>query len=123
MINKENLELMEKDLELKKTCTKLLETIGRYKYPYNFEWLGVPIIQCPQDIVAVQEIIWDTKPDIIIEDMPVDYFPDRPWGVKNNPKTAVHEFFKDIDCFKIQASISIKFLITAAQDGYLKCIK
>ena len=37
------------------------------KYSYNFSWMGRPIIQYPQDLVAVQEIIWDVKPDLIIE--------------------------------------------------------
>jgi cephalosporin hydroxylase len=37
------------------------------KYSYNFEWLGRPIIQYPQDIVAMEEIIWEIKPDLIIE--------------------------------------------------------
>jgi cephalosporin hydroxylase len=37
------------------------------KYSYNFHWQGRPIIQYPQDIVAMQEIIWDVKPDLIIE--------------------------------------------------------
>lgn len=37
------------------------------KYSYNFTWLGRPIIQLPQDILAVQEIIWAVKPDLIIE--------------------------------------------------------
>ena len=37
------------------------------KYPYNFFWLGRPIIQYPQDIVATQELIWQIKPDLIIE--------------------------------------------------------
>jgi cephalosporin hydroxylase len=37
------------------------------RYPYHFEWMGRPIIQYPQDIVAVQEIIWSVKPDLIIE--------------------------------------------------------
>ena len=36
-------------------------------YSYNFSWLGRPIIQYPQDIVAIQEIIWEVKPDMIIE--------------------------------------------------------
>jgi cephalosporin hydroxylase len=36
-------------------------------YSYNFDWLGRPIIQYPQDIVAMQEIIWQVKPDLIIE--------------------------------------------------------
>lgn len=37
------------------------------KYSYNFAWQGRPIIQYPQDIVAVQEIVWRTRPDLIIE--------------------------------------------------------
>jgi len=39
----------------------------RYNYSYNFSWLGRPIIQYPQDILAMQEIIWSVKPDLIIE--------------------------------------------------------
>jgi cephalosporin hydroxylase len=37
------------------------------KYSYNWFWLGRPIIQYPQDIVAMQELIWSVKPDLIIE--------------------------------------------------------
>ena len=37
------------------------------KYSYNFTWMSRPIIQYPQDMVAVQEIIWQVKPDLIIE--------------------------------------------------------
>jgi cephalosporin hydroxylase len=37
------------------------------KYSYHFEWLGRPIIQYPQDILAMQELIWSVKPDLIIE--------------------------------------------------------
>ena len=37
------------------------------KYSYNFAWQGIPIIQYPQDIIAMQEIIWKVKPDLIIE--------------------------------------------------------
>ena len=37
------------------------------KYSYNFYWMGRPVIQYPQDIVAVQEIVWEVKPDLIIE--------------------------------------------------------
>lgn len=36
-------------------------------YTYNFRWLGRPIIQYPQDIQAMQEIVWATRPDLIIE--------------------------------------------------------
>jgi cephalosporin hydroxylase len=38
-----------------------------YRYTYNFRWLGRPIIQLPQDIMAVQELIWEVKPDLVIE--------------------------------------------------------
>ena len=38
-----------------------------YKYTYNFTWLGRPMIQFPQDIIAMQEIIWQVKPDLVIE--------------------------------------------------------
>jgi len=206
------------------------------KYSYNFTWMGRPIIQFPQDIVAMQEIIWHVKPDIIIEtgiahggslifyasmlellggngvvvgldidirehsrveiekhpmfkritmiqsssiddsiaqqvydfardkdrvlialdsnhthdhvlrelqlysplvtkgsylvvfdtvieDMPEDSFPDRPWDKGNNPKTAVWEFLKTNDRFEIDKEIENKLLITASPDGYLKCIK
>lgn len=37
------------------------------KYSYNFHWLSRPIIQYPQDMVAMQELIWQVKPDLIIE--------------------------------------------------------
>ncbi len=40
---------------------------GQHKYSYNFLWLGRPIIQYPQDTVAIQEVIWHVKPDLIIE--------------------------------------------------------
>jgi len=206
------------------------------KYSYNFTWLGCPIIQYPQDMIAMQEIIWDVKPDLIIEtgiahggslifsasmleliggdgrvlgididirehnrveiekhsmykridmiqgssidekiakqvcgfakgkkrvmvfldsmhthdhvlkelefysplvtkgsylvafdtiieDMPDDMFTDRPWGKGNNPKTAVWEFLKTNDRFKINREMESKLLITVAPDGYLKCVK
>ena len=41
------------------------ESIG-FRYSYNFKWIGRPIIQYPQDIVAVQELIWDVKPDLVV---------------------------------------------------------
>ena len=37
------------------------------QYSYNFSWMGRPIIQYPQDMLAMQEIIWEIKPDLIIE--------------------------------------------------------
>ena len=206
---------------------------AQLKYSYNFTWLGCPIIQFPQDIIAMQEIIWQVKPDLIIEtgiahggslilsasmlellggdgqvlgididirehnrvelekhsmykritmiqgssidediakqvhdfakdkkrilvlldsmhthdhvlkelqlysplvtkssylvvfdtiieDMPKDFFPYRPWGKGNNPKTAVWEFLKTNNRFEIDKEIENKLLITVAPDGYLK---
>jgi cephalosporin hydroxylase len=204
------------------------------QYSYNFSWMGRPIIQYPQDIVAMQEIIWNVKPDLIIEtgiahggslimyasfmemmglekghvlgididirghngneinahpmskritmfegsaiasdmiqkvkdfavnyktimvvldsnhthhhvleelkaysdlvsknsycvvfdtvveDMPEVASEDRPWGVGDNPKTAVWEFLKSNDDFEIDKSIQNKILVTVAPDGYLK---
>ena len=39
----------------------------RHRYSYNFSWMGRPIIQYPQDIVAMQELIWESRPDVIVE--------------------------------------------------------
>lgn len=209
---------------------------AKTKYSYKFSWLGIPIIQYPQDIVAMQEIIWEVRPDLIVEtgvahggslifsssmmellggdghvlgididirehnriainkhpmsrritliqgssveeetvkrvyelsqgrkrvlvmldsnhthshvlkelqlysplvkkgsylvvfdtvveDMPEDFFPDRPWGKGNNPKTAVWEFLKSNDRFEIDKEFESKLLVTVAPDGYLKCVK
>ncbi|HVJ42756.1 MAG TPA: cephalosporin hydroxylase family protein [Dongiaceae bacterium] len=41
--------------------------VTRHRYTYNFTWMGRPIIQTPQDMVAMQEIIWSARPDLIIE--------------------------------------------------------
>lgn len=40
---------------------------NKAQYSYNFTWMGRPIIQYPQDMLAMQELIWDIKPDLIIE--------------------------------------------------------
>lgn len=231
-----NINEIGKDYDLIKKSQDWFLKSSDKSYSYNFDWLGLPIIQFPQDIVAMQEIIWSTKPDLIIEtgvarggslilsasilhllngngrvigvdidirphnreaieghplshrisliqgssidqsvvdqvkqhikpgdrvmvildsnhthehvlkelqlyspfvtkdcylavmdtvveDMPDDYFPDRPWGKGDNPKTAVHAFLKETDRFEIDASIHNKLLITVAPDGYLKCLK
>jgi cephalosporin hydroxylase len=44
-----------------------LESSMRRRYVYNYDWLGRPIIQYPQDMVAIQELIWTSRPDLIIE--------------------------------------------------------
>jgi len=232
----ENIRKLVGNTHLASISRDWLIDVSRYKYSYNFTWLGRPIIQFPQDIIAMQEIIWQVKPDLIIEtgiahggslifyasmlellggdgqvlgididirehnrveiekhlmfkrismiegssvdekvvkgvyeiakgkkrvlialdsnhthdhvlrelelysplvtkgsymvvfdtiieDMPEGFFPDRPWGKGNNPKTAVWGFLKTNDRFQIDKEIENKLLITVALDGYLKCIK
>lgn len=46
---------------------ELVTTLDRYDYSYLWSWMGVPIIQMPADVMATQEVIWATKPDVIIE--------------------------------------------------------
>jgi cephalosporin hydroxylase len=58
--------------------------------------------------------------DTVVEDMPADLFPDRPWGPGDNPKTAVWEYLKSHPEFEIDKKIQHKLLITVAPDGYLK---
>ena len=235
--NKNNklIKTMSKDLEFRKQSDDWFKKSLKYEYSYHFSWLGRPIIQYPQDILAVQEIIWKVKPDLIIEtgiahggslilsasileligkgevvgididirkhnkkeiekhslfkritmikgssinkeiikkvqdlakgkkkimvildsnhthdhvfkelmayaplvskggyliifdtiiqNMPEEFTKKRPWGKNNNPKTAVNKFLKLNDRFKIDKKLESKLLITAAPDGYLKCIK
>jgi len=61
------IEAMGQDEELLKKAHQWRLAARKYKYSYHFEWLGRPIIQFPQDILAVQELIWSVKPDLIIE--------------------------------------------------------
>lgn len=227
---------MGQDTSLKEITQDWFLATCQHKYSYNFTWMGRPIIQYPQDMIAMQEVIWQVKPDLIIEtgiahggsliyyasllemiggdgrivgldidirkhnrieieqhpmfkridliegssidaqiaeqvykaatgkqkilvvldsnhthehvlaelnlyaklvtknsylvvfdtvveDMPSEFFPDRPWGKGNNPKTAVWEFLKTNDRFVVDEQIENKLLITVAPSGYLKCIK
>lgn len=58
---------IETDEALRLIARQFLIQSSRRGYSYNFDWLGVPIIQFPQDMIAMQELIWKTKPDLIIE--------------------------------------------------------
>ena len=239
---------MGRDDTLKKLTSQWIESANSVKYSYHFEWQGRPIIQYPQDIVAMQELIWQVKPDLvietgiahggslifsasmmalldmgdaiekgetmdpgvsrrevlgididirahnrraieahpmfsrirmiegssvdpevvnevrriasghqrilvfldsnhthehvlaeleaygrlvsigsycvvfdtIIEDMPADIFPGRPWGRGDNPRTAVREYLKTHPEFEIDPVIQQKLAITVAPDGYLR---
>ena len=57
----------ENNINLQNSKKQFLQDSIDAKYSYNFSWLGIPVIQYPQDIVALQEIIWEIKPDLIIE--------------------------------------------------------
>lgn len=232
----DNIEQQSVNNSLKKAATDFINTSIESKYSYNFSWMGRPIIQYPQDMIAMQEIIWKVKPDLIIEtgiahggsliyyaslleligkgevigididirghnrfeienhpmskrikmfqgssvsldmaklvkqyaaeketilvcldsnhthehvlqelqnyaplvslnsyivvfdtiveDLPEDNFSqNRPWGVSNNPKTAVYEFLKANESFEIDHSIDNKLLISVAPEGYIKRVR
>jgi len=65
--NKEFIKRMSRDKILKKKSKSWFDRAFSYEYSYHFSWLGRPIIQFPQDMIAIQEIIWNVKPDLIIE--------------------------------------------------------
>ena len=239
------------DAEFNRLSQQWLQESMAKRYVYNFDWLGRPIIQYPQDMVAVQEIIWATRPDVVIEtgiahggslifsasvlamldyadavesgtvldptrpsrrvvgvdidirshnldaikrhpmnsritmiqgsstadetvdqvrdavgdakrvmvcldsmhthdhvlaeleyyaplvtpgcycivfdtfveDMPQDFFADRPWNVGDNPKTAVHEWLARNAHFEIDRHMASKLQVTVAPDGFLQRIK
>ncbi len=226
---------------LKSEAASFMRSSIASRYSYNFSWLGRPIIQYPQDIVAMQELIWSIQPDLIIEtgiahggslifsasmlelnaacggpqhalvlgvdidirrhnreaveahplfrrvemiegssiapevvqrvnaiasgkrrvlvcldsnhthqhalaelhayaplvsvgsycvvfdtvieDLPAEMYPDRPWGPGNNPKTAVREFLVGHPEFEVDARVDHKLLISVAPDGYLRRVR
>lgn len=65
--NKKFVKKLGENKSLKKLSNKWMVESSLDEYSYHFKWLGRPIIQFPQDIVALQEIIWNIKPDLIIE--------------------------------------------------------
>ncbi len=226
------------DPALKQASRDWLNLANARKYSYHFEWMGRPIIQYPQDILAMQELIWRVQPDLIIEtgiahggslifyaamlelnaacggpagaevlgididirahnreaieahpmarrikmiegssvaesviaqvrdraagkqrvlvsldsnhthahvaaelaayapltsvgsycvvfdtvieEMPAEMFPDRPWGPGDNPMTAARAFLADHPSFEVDTSIDHKLLISVAPRGYLR---
>ncbi|KKP40277.1 MAG: cephalosporin hydroxylase [Candidatus Peregrinibacteria bacterium GW2011_GWC2_33_13] len=68
IINDKNIILaMNNDCELNEAKKQIYPKLADYRYTYNFNWMGRPIIQLPEDIMAMQELIWEIKPDLIIE--------------------------------------------------------
>lgn len=65
-----DLELIRKmaaDPELRTALQRAYALSMPYRYDYNWSWLGRPVIQRPEDLVAVQEIVWRTQPEVIVE--------------------------------------------------------
>jgi len=62
-----NIKGLGNDKDVQALSRIWIREVTRHKYGYNFSWMGRPIIQTPQDMVAMQEIIWQVKPDLIIE--------------------------------------------------------
>lgn len=63
----EEISKASNDLELIQKARDFLALSDKYKYGYYWNWLGLPIIQMPEDIMLTQEILWQTKPDFVIE--------------------------------------------------------
>lgn len=63
----DNIAAMAEDTALATKTSEWLNHAQEKKYSYQFDWMGLPIIQYPQDIVAMQELVWMIKPDLIIE--------------------------------------------------------
>lgn len=227
---------MGEERSLHELGMKFIADTVKHEYSYHFRWLGLPIIQYPQDVVAMQELIWKLEPDAIVETgvarggslilsasilhlldkggvvvgvdidirphnreaieshrlaryiklvqgsstaadviaqvkqhiagakrvlvildsmhshahvleelklyaplvtkgsylvvmdsvvemLPKELYPDRPWGPGDNPWTATQEYLKTTDRFEIDRSIPDKLMITVAPDGYLRCVK
>ncbi len=62
-----DIEDMGLDKKLKQKSIEWMIEADKYKYTYNFTWMGRPIIKYPNDMVIQQEIMWDLKPDLVIE--------------------------------------------------------
>ena len=64
---RKNIEGLKSDHDVQALSRIWLREITRHKYAYNFSWMGRPVIQFPQDMIAMQEIIWRVRPELIIE--------------------------------------------------------
>ncbi len=63
----ENIDALGKDKDVQALSRIWSRETNKHGYTYNFSWLGRPIIQYPQDMLAIQELIWSIQPDLIIE--------------------------------------------------------
>jgi cephalosporin hydroxylase len=63
----ETIRAMQSDPELRALRQRIYALYAKYRYSYNFTWYGRPIIQIPEDIVMMQELILSVRPTLIIE--------------------------------------------------------
>jgi cephalosporin hydroxylase len=64
---KANVDRLTADGALHDSARAWLAELTRQRYVYNFTYLGRPVIQLPQDLLAVQEILWQVRPDFVLE--------------------------------------------------------
>lgn len=62
-----NVAAIGADRQLHQLGLDVMRETAKYKYTYNFNWMGIPVIQFPQDLMAIQEIIWETRPELVLE--------------------------------------------------------
>lgn len=62
-----DIEKMGADRELRQKSIDWMIHADRYKYTYNYTWMGRPVIKFPNDMVIQQELMWELKPDLVIE--------------------------------------------------------
>src|ERR671923_843796 len=62
-----NVDRLMADADMQALSGAWLAEVTRRRYTYNFSWLGRPVIQMPQDLLAVQELIWRVRPDLVVE--------------------------------------------------------
>jgi cephalosporin hydroxylase len=64
---KRNLEALSQQSRFRTSGLALMTDLGEYGFGYKNSWMGVPIIRLPEDLVLQQEVVWNEKPDLIIE--------------------------------------------------------
>lgn len=64
---RQNIAGLAHDSDFRKQSIDWIIAANSHRYTYNFSSLGRPVIQFPQDIIAMQELIWRIKPDLVIE--------------------------------------------------------
>ncbi|MGR3294006.1 MAG: cephalosporin hydroxylase family protein [Candidatus Scalindua sp.] len=63
----ERIKTYKSNIPFQEANSAILSQVNKVRYGYNFYWLGIPVIQSPEDLMAMQELIWEVKPDLIIE--------------------------------------------------------